>query len=761
MSKYIPAGFYLIPFIFVFIFLPSLTWATSIPVSSNSDSGNGSLREAVSLAQNGDSINFSIIGEIVLDSQLFITKNLWILGPGADQLAITTQDSTRLFNIGNADTVSIEGLRFYNGNATGYDPPYGGAISNGGVLRVKNCLFHENIATSGGAIDNAAFGVQGVELYIENCSFYRNLAIQPIPGFIEFGGAIYADARGGGETRVEISNSTFAENKAKISGGAIYLVNDADGLATISLENSTIAYNEVEGRCGGLDISQAGAAELKNCLLADNIGRIDIPNIFGALRSLGNNLIDDTTSSLVLVSSPGTDLFNMDAELGPFGLNGGVFPTVSLKCSSPAIDAGDDTTAPLTDSRGQTRISSSDIGSFERNARLDLQITNLQDSGYGSLRQALTLACPGDTLRLDNVEGVIGLTSALEITQDQLIYGNSQNPVFLNGGDSLRIFFVNPGVEVQLKDLTLERGNPSNFGGGAIMNKGKLKVENSAFRWNKASGAGAIANYGDLGPAELDLINCSFSENEAEFLDGGAIDNRAFDNGATANIVHCTFALNRAGNRGGALYNASGADFMLSNTIVSNNQAVEGGDVFGNFMNEGINIIQNEDSANWLNLISGVNILTVDPLLDPFEYYGGSSYTFRLQSGSPAIDAGENSFAPQTDQRGQARIFNGTVDVGAYEFDPATSIKDDFSATLLLFPQPNKGIFTLAWEEGVNQEFLYELRDTQGKMLSRKLVKMDAKGELLIDESSLSPGYYVLRIRNKDAMASIPLQIIQ
>ena len=227
MSKYIPAGFYLIPFIFILAFNPTQAEATSFPVSSNADAGSGSLREAVTLAQSGDTINFSIVGEIVLDSQLFITKNLWILGPRADQLAITTQDSTRLFNIGNSDTVSIEGLRFYNGNATGYDPPYGGAISNGGVLTVKNCLFHENIATSGGAIDNAAFGVQGVKLYVENCSFYRNLAIQPIPGFIEFGGAIYADARGSGETRVEISNSTFTENKAKISGGAIYLVTDA------------------------------------------------------------------------------------------------------------------------------------------------------------------------------------------------------------------------------------------------------------------------------------------------------------------------------------------------------------------------------------------------------------------------------------------------------------------------------------------------------------------------------------------------------
>ena len=156
-----------------------------------------------------------------------------------------------------------------------------------------------------------------------------------------------------------------------------------------------------------------------------------------------------------------------------------------------------------------------------------------------------------------------------------------------------------------------------------------------------------------------------------------------------------------------------------------------------------------------------VNILTVDPLLDPFEYYGGASYSFRLQSGSPAIDAGDNSFAPQTDQRGQSRIFNGTVDLGAYEYDPATSIQDDFSASIRLFPQPNQGRFTLCWEEAANQEFRYELVDIQGRNLSHRRVRLDGKGQLLIDESSLSPGYYVLSMSNPDVMATIPLQIIR
>ncbi|MEM6805158.1 MAG: choice-of-anchor Q domain-containing protein, partial [Bacteroidota bacterium] len=340
-------------------------------MSSIADDGPGSLRDAVRRASEGDSILFDVQGEIFLDSQIVINKSIGIFGPGADILEIKTIDSTRLILVEKNDTVYIDKLSFADGNATGYDPPYGGAISNNGVLTVKECNFHDNRATSGGAIENQAFGTTGNFLKVENCSFYHNLAIQPIPGFIEFGGAIYADARNAGETAVEIINSTFAENQAKISGGAIYLVGDAAGGAKLSMSNSTVAYNSVEGRCGGIDISQAEAVSLKNTLIANNQGRADIPDIFGAMLSGGNNLIADTSSSLVLVNAPATDLFEIEANLGPFGLNSGIFPTVSLACGSPAIDAGDDAAAPNFDLRGQARVGTSDIGAYERNEAED------------------------------------------------------------------------------------------------------------------------------------------------------------------------------------------------------------------------------------------------------------------------------------------------------------------------------------------------------------------------------------------------------
>ena len=57
--------------------------------------------------------------------------------------------------------------------------------------------------------------------------------------------------------------------------------------------------------------------------------------------------------------------------------------------------------------------------------------------------------------------------------------------------------------------------------------------------------------------------------------------------------------------------------------------------------------------------------------MGPLADNGGPTQTMALLPGSPAIDAGSNALIPSgvtTDQRGYARINNGTVDIGAYEY---------------------------------------------------------------------------------------------
>jgi hypothetical protein len=57
-----------------------------------------------------------------------------------------------------------------------------------------------------------------------------------------------------------------------------------------------------------------------------------------------------------------------------------------------------------------------------------------------------------------------------------------------------------------------------------------------------------------------------------------------------------------------------------------------------------------------------------DPKLGPLADNGGPTLTMALLPGSPAIDAGDTSLAPTTDQRDFPRPAGLAADIGAYEY---------------------------------------------------------------------------------------------
>ncbi len=112
-------------------------------------------------------------------------------------------------------------------------------------------------------------------------------------------------------------------------------------------------------------------------------------------------------------------------------------------------------------------------------------------------------------------------------------------------------------------------------------------------------------------------------------------------------------------------------DFTVTmrNTIVAQN-AVR--DLVGQFASSGHNLIGDTTEAGGFD---ETDILNVDPLLGPLADNGGPTMTMALLPGSPAIDAGDNTDAPDFDQRGPGfpRIVNGTINIGAFEVE-ATAI---------------------------------------------------------------------------------------
>ena len=129
--------------------------SATITVTYTNDSGGGSLRQALADANDGDTINFSLItpATITLTSgELLVNKSVTISGPGADQLSVNGNASSRVFHISPGKTVTISDLTITNGYA--YQASGGGIYNEYATLTINNCIISGNSASGGGGIVN-------------------------------------------------------------------------------------------------------------------------------------------------------------------------------------------------------------------------------------------------------------------------------------------------------------------------------------------------------------------------------------------------------------------------------------------------------------------------------------------------------------------------------------------------------------------------------------------------------------------------------
>ena len=97
-------------------------------------------------------------GDEAYKNGINITKNLVLNGNG--NIVIDGDKQARIFNIEEGITVTLKGITFKNGNATGN----GGAINSLGVLNVENCKFINNTANF---LDNDTPG-HGGAIYLDH-----------------------------------------------------------------------------------------------------------------------------------------------------------------------------------------------------------------------------------------------------------------------------------------------------------------------------------------------------------------------------------------------------------------------------------------------------------------------------------------------------------------------------------------------------------------------------------------------------------------
>ena len=200
---------------------------------------------------------------------------------------------------------------------------------------------------------------------------------------------------------------------------------------------------------------------------------------------------------------------------------------------------------------------------------------------------------------------------------------------------------------------------------------------------NGTGGGGGLFNTND---GQVWVTNSTISGNSATDAGGGIYSD------ATLTVTNSTIAYNSAdspGSGGGLVAAGNNPLFVptLDNTIVALNTSGSGAtpdDIAGTVsLASAYNLIGTGGSGGLTNGVNGNQVGVADPGLGPLAYYGGPTQTIALLPGSPAIDAGSNALAVDpstgqpltTDQRGPGfvRIYNGTVDIGAYEYLPAAS----------------------------------------------------------------------------------------
>src|SRR6476661_10468257 len=176
MRKTLPSA--LIGMLLLCVFVTAAHAAT-ITVTNTNDTGPGSLRQALTIANDGDTITFGVAGTITLTSGgLPINKNITISGPGADQLSIDGNQIILVFGVFYGNAATISGLTVRNAQ-------YG--VLNEGTLTVSNCgvrdnslvgLFNTGILTASNCVisDNSGYGLYNgyATLNVSDCIITGN-----------------------------------------------------------------------------------------------------------------------------------------------------------------------------------------------------------------------------------------------------------------------------------------------------------------------------------------------------------------------------------------------------------------------------------------------------------------------------------------------------------------------------------------------------------------------------------------------------------
>lgn len=347
-----------------------------------------------------------------------------------------------------------------------------------------------------------------------------------------------------------------------------------------------------------------------------------------------------------------------------------------------------------------------------RAAVMEINALAPQDDGYIYLPDGvyeLTLTGSGE---FESATGSLDIRTNITITS----WGNA----VIDGGRHDRVFDVADNSALALRNLIIQNGVTPNSGGGVRVDYGYLFLYRVTFRNNEAALGGAVY----IKNGHLALQYAAITDNVAgsstdDYGSGGGI--QASDSVVTIDqsVINNNTAAGTVIRDGGGL-SLSGSEVYITNTTISDNNAVNGSaiklndsylwlnhvTIAGNTSFQGstasvyatsssyvyssFSIFADNSNTNcgsaitFLNApdvptynlsddtscsFTGIgNIQNVNPLLGTLQDNNGLMWTKALQAGSPAIDAIPTQDCKfYTDARQFVRPVGNGCDIGAYE----------------------------------------------------------------------------------------------
>ncbi len=382
-----------------------------------------------------------------------------------------------------------------------------------------------------------------------------------------------------------------------------------------------------------------------------------------------------------------------------------------------------------------------------------------------------------NTTRNDNSYNVISITGNNSLLDRLTITGGHANGATTALKTGAGITKSATVTKMTLNNCKLIK-NAAEYGAAlvAIFNNvsSELIVSNCEFSENLGLGGGAIYSYtNNNASATYSFSNSIFKRNQVKdngatlAYAGSSLWIRAYGTNSviSSNIIGCTFADNLDTGTFSGLNNFNRCTVAVSkrNSVSANHTTTISNCIFWNNKAAGatiarpisglvddivtpVTVTNSIDETNFTGItLSGTSSNTsgANPL-----FTNAASGDYTLTSGSPAIDTGNNaSVIGTTDLLNNQRIFNTTVDMGAFEFGssvlgtPSFHTAQEFS----IYPNPVSSVLNIQTEEMVKQMEVYTLEG--------KLVKESKENK--IDVSPLPTGFYIVKILTSEGKIGV------